>query len=49
MRDAHECLVVVPPVLDFLLPERVLPDNDRSYSFCDQEIGSGQNENDVVE
>src|SRR5260370_36098462 len=38
MWNADKVLVVFPPHASLLLPERVFPDNDRSYPFLCQEV-----------
>src|SRR6266567_780804 len=38
MGNGHEVLIVAPTHTGFLLPQGVLPDNDRSYPVCYQEV-----------
>ena len=38
VRNRDEVLIVVPPVIHPLLPQRVLPDNDRSYPLFNQKV-----------
>src|SRR6266566_9862496 len=40
MRNGNKILIVFPAHLTFLLPERVLPDNDRSYPLFHQEVNN---------
>src|SRR5258706_5155652 len=38
MRNAYKVLIVFPPHIALLLPQGVLPDNDRPYPLCYQEV-----------
>ena len=40
MRDSNKVLIVAPPVVHLLLPERVLSNNDGSYPLFYQEVNN---------
>src|SRR5260370_22249548 len=38
MRNSHEILIVTSPVVHFLFPTRIFPDNNGAYSLFHQEV-----------